>query len=30
MFNGGGTWQGGPQIAVYDDSVGDVSAIGFQ
>jgi hypothetical protein len=30
MFNGGGTWQGGPQIAVYDDSVGDVSVIGFQ
>jgi hypothetical protein len=30
MYNGGGTWQGGPQIAVYDDSVGDVSVLGFQ
>ena len=30
MFNGGGTWRGGPQIAIFDDSVGDVSTIGFQ
>lgn len=30
MFNGGGTWQGGPQIAIVDDNGSDASIIGFQ